>query len=57
MSDEKSTDKQFAQEDHARPQVDALDAQYKTIGIPAVSAAAGVMKDAKHHKKHSDQMN
>ena len=47
MSDQKSTDKQFAQESQQRPQGDALDAQYKTIGISAVSAAAGAMKGPK----------
>ena len=47
MSDEKTTSPQFTQ--HAQPrtqQADALDAQYKPIGISAVSAAAA-LKPAK----------
>ena len=54
MSDEKSSTKQFNQESPSRPQVDLLDAQYKSIGISAVSAAAGAMKGAKV-KTPSDQ--
>jgi len=47
MSDEKSTTKQFSQESQERPQGDLLDAQYKKIGISAVSAAAGAAKGPK----------
>lgn len=48
MSDDKRTTKQFTQESQPRPQVvDMLDAQYKSIGISAVSAAAGAMKGTK----------
>lgn len=47
MSDDKNTAKQFSQEAQPRPQTDVLDAQYKTIGISAVSAAAGAMKGPK----------
>ena len=47
MSDDKNTSKQFAQETQQPAQGDALDAQYKTIGISAVSAAARAMKGPK----------
>ena len=47
MSDDKTQQKQFTQEAQPRAQVDALDAQYKSIGISAVSAAAGAMKGPK----------
>lgn len=47
MSDDKSTTKQFSQESQPRAQVDMLDAQYKSIGISAVSAAACAMKGPK----------
>jgi hypothetical protein len=47
MSDDKTTQKQFTQEAQPRAQVDTLDAQYKSIGISAVSAAAGAMKGPK----------
>ena len=47
MSDDKTTIKQFTQESQPRTQVDALDAQYKTIGISAVSAAASALKGPK----------
>lgn len=47
MSDDKTTNKQFTQETQQRPQGDALDAQYKTIGISAVTAAATAMKGPK----------
>ena len=54
MSDDKNTDKQFHQDSTTRQQVDTLDAQYKSIGISAVSAAAGAMKGHKT-KTPSDQ--
>lgn len=47
MSDDKTQQKQFSQEAQPRAQGDALDAQYKSIGISAVSAAAGAMKSPK----------
>ena len=47
MSDDKTQHKQFSQEAQPRAQGDALDAQYKSIGISAVSAAAGAMKSPK----------
>jgi hypothetical protein len=55
MSDDKSSTNQFAQESQHRPQVDMLDAQYKSIGISAVSAAATAMKCHKI-KKPTEQM-
>jgi hypothetical protein len=47
MSDEKTKNQQFVQESQPRTQSDVLDAQYKSIGISAVSAAAGAMKGPK----------
>jgi hypothetical protein len=47
MSDDKNTNRQFTQESQPRAQVDTLDAQYKSIGISAVSAAASAMKGPK----------
>lgn len=43
MSDEKTQVPQYQQQNTAAPQTDTLDAQYKPIGIPAVSAAAAQM--------------
>ncbi len=54
MSDDKSSGKQYTQESHPQRQVDLLDAQYKSIGISAVTAAAGAMKGPKI-KKPTDQ--
>jgi hypothetical protein len=54
MSDDKSTGKQFTQDSQPQRQIDVLDAQYKSIGISAVSAAAGAMKGPKV-KKPIDQ--
>jgi hypothetical protein len=54
MSDEKITTKQFVQESQPRTQVDALDEQYKSIGISAVSAAASALKGPKV-KSRSEQ--
>lgn len=54
MSDDKSTGKQFTQDSQPQRQIDVLDAQYKSIGISAVSAAAGAMKGPKV-KKPTDQ--
>lgn len=42
MSDEKTQSQQQTQQAHARPQADSLDAQYKPIGISAVSAASAL---------------
>ncbi len=47
MSEDKNTDKQMTQEAQPRAQGDSLDAQYKSIGISAVSAAMGAMKGPK----------
>ncbi len=46
MSEDKNTNRQFTQESQPRAQ-DTLDAQYKSIGISAVSAAASAMKGPK----------
>lgn len=50
MSDEKQTTKQYTQEGQSKHQTDLLDAQYKQIGISAVS---GAFEAAKHHA-HKD---
>lgn len=55
MSEQKTPDKQFNQDSQPRTPADPLDAQYKTIGIPAV-AAAGAVKKPKD-KKPSEQWN
>lgn len=42
MSDEKTQSPQQTQQAQVRPQADSLDAQYKPIGISAVSAASAL---------------
>ena len=49
MSDEKNKTQETKQQVQAQP-ADALDAQYKSIGISAVSAAASLAKNQKAKK-------
>lgn len=51
---QKSGTKQFTQETRPTPQADTLDAQYKRIGISAVSGAFAAKT---HEDKSSEQMN
>lgn len=53
MSTEKTQPTQFQQQNAVHAEVDALDAQYKPIGIPAVNAATAQMH---FKKKPGEQM-
>lgn len=52
MSNEKPQTQQYTQQAPVRPQADSLDAQYKPIGISAVTAAL----QPSHRKADDGQM-
>jgi hypothetical protein len=52
MSNEKPQTQQYTQQAPVRPQADSLDAQYKPIGISAVTAAL----QSCHKKDNGGQM-